>query len=271
MDVNRCRVFVEDPAPEVQLSIGAYTLTKLKRCFSVFKAMVLDGRQPPGDGGGGGGNNGNSQLQTQSLNDETNYTGGVTKPGTENKGELGGQVHRRYFLTKAGCLEGRVTACIGRGFGLCTAETLEFVWQRILVSVSVAPHQVHSTAFCMHRETVGLVTRCPRDAHNTPSRLLLEWDVFPLPCAPGGCDTIAWMLAMAAPQPLYIATLGLYTSLSFGAEAFSSYPPPSSRALRPAAFMLPISAAAFPSRCPAPKGQRNRDPRQHAQAGAEYD
>ncbi|CAN0312331.1 unnamed protein product, partial [Hapterophycus canaliculatus] len=41
----RCRSFVEDPAPGAQLSIGAFTLTKLKRCFSVFKAMVLDGRQ----------------------------------------------------------------------------------------------------------------------------------------------------------------------------------------------------------------------------------
>ncbi|CAM9586109.1 unnamed protein product [Scytosiphon promiscuus] len=42
---RRCRIFVEDPAPGAQLSIGAYTLTKLKRCFSVFKAMVMDGGQ----------------------------------------------------------------------------------------------------------------------------------------------------------------------------------------------------------------------------------
>lgn len=89
--MDRCRVFVEDPAPDVQLSIGAYTLIKLKRCFSVFKAMVLDGRQPPGDGGGG--SNGEIQLQRRDFKGQQENSGeGVTKPGTENKGELGGQV-----------------------------------------------------------------------------------------------------------------------------------------------------------------------------------
>lgn len=87
----RCRVFVEDSAPDVQLSIGAYTLTKLKRCFSVFKAMVLDGRQAPG--GGGGDSNSETQLQRRNFNgQQENSGGGVMKAGTENKGELGGQV-----------------------------------------------------------------------------------------------------------------------------------------------------------------------------------
>lgn len=89
----RCRVFVEDSAPDVQLSIGAYTLTKLKRCFSVFKAMVLDGRQAPG--GAGGGSSSETQLQKRNFNgQQQNSGGGVMKPGTENKGELGGQVRR---------------------------------------------------------------------------------------------------------------------------------------------------------------------------------
>ncbi|CAM9288030.1 unnamed protein product [Laminaria digitata] len=91
---KRCRVFVEDPAPDVQLSIGAYTLTKLKRCFSVFKAMVLDGRQAsPGGGGDGRDSNGEIQLrQRRNLIGQENSGEGVTKPGTENKGELGGQL-----------------------------------------------------------------------------------------------------------------------------------------------------------------------------------
>ena len=95
--MDRCRFFVEDPAPDVQLSIGAYTLIKLKRCFSVFKAMVLDGRQAPGDGGGGGGSNGEIQLQRRKFKGQQENPGeGVTKPETEIKGELGGQVRRAH-------------------------------------------------------------------------------------------------------------------------------------------------------------------------------
>lgn len=56
--------------------------------------MVLDGRQTLGDGGDGG--NGEIQLQRRNFNGQENSGGGVTKPGTENKGELGGQVQRTH-------------------------------------------------------------------------------------------------------------------------------------------------------------------------------
>lgn len=86
---KRCRAFVGDPAPTTQLSIGAYTLTKLKRCFSVFKAMVLDAGQATAsnnDGGGGGG------MQPQG--------GAPTGEGAHamesGHGELGGQVRKMH-------------------------------------------------------------------------------------------------------------------------------------------------------------------------------
>lgn len=86
----RCRDFVEDPAPTTQLSIGAYTLTKLKRCFSIFKAMVLDGGQTASKNGVGG--DGGMQSQGSAP------TGEDVHAGERGHGELGGQVrklHRR--------------------------------------------------------------------------------------------------------------------------------------------------------------------------------
>lgn len=80
---TRCVTFVEDPAPNAQLSIGAYTLTKLKRCFSVLKAMVIDGRQALGGGSGGGETRPQRKL---AIGD------GASEPGTQSTGELGGQV-----------------------------------------------------------------------------------------------------------------------------------------------------------------------------------
>lgn len=46
----RCRIYVEDPAPGAELKIGAYTLTKLKRCFTVLKEMIISlGKPSSGD------------------------------------------------------------------------------------------------------------------------------------------------------------------------------------------------------------------------------
>ncbi|CBN76877.1 conserved unknown protein [Ectocarpus siliculosus] len=81
---DRCRAFVEDPAPSAQLSIGAYTLTKLKRCFSVFKAMVLDGGRALSTGG--------AHSQGHDMVGEGGPAGAMTKLGEGSTGELGGQL-----------------------------------------------------------------------------------------------------------------------------------------------------------------------------------
>lgn len=86
--LHRCRTFVQDPAPAAQLNIGAYTLTKLKRCFSVFKAMVLDGGLAIHDGDGGG----VAQTQGNPSTGEGGHDGAMIAPGERGSGELGGQV-----------------------------------------------------------------------------------------------------------------------------------------------------------------------------------
>ncbi|CAM9389353.1 unnamed protein product [Ectocarpus sp. 8 AP-2014] len=81
---DRCRAFVEDPAPSAQLSIGAYTLTKLKRCFSVFKAMVLDGGRALSTG--------DAHSQGHDMIGEGGPAEAMTKLAEGATGELGGQL-----------------------------------------------------------------------------------------------------------------------------------------------------------------------------------
>ena len=90
-------MFVQDPAPTAQLSIGAFTLTKLKRCFSVFKAMVLDAGQAISNGSGGGDSGGDSGLARSHGPAPIGggAHGGVGgQPGEGDAGQLGGQVRR---------------------------------------------------------------------------------------------------------------------------------------------------------------------------------
>lgn len=89
---DRCRKFVKDPAPTAQLSIGAYTLTKLKRCFSVFKAMVLDAGQAIDNGSGGGGDSELARYRGYASVGEGGNGGVAGKPGGDDAGQLGGQV-----------------------------------------------------------------------------------------------------------------------------------------------------------------------------------
>eukprot|EP00752_Nemacystus_decipiens_P003255 g3012.t1 len=78
------------------LSIGAYTLTKLKRCFSVFKAMVLDAGQGmdngSGDSGGGGEGNRLAHSQGHGSFGEGGHRGVGGKPGEGDPSQLGGQL-----------------------------------------------------------------------------------------------------------------------------------------------------------------------------------
>ncbi|CAM9579854.1 unnamed protein product [Choristocarpus tenellus] len=45
---QRCREYVDSRESGVQLRIGAYTLSKLKRCFAIFKDMIFEGRSAIG-------------------------------------------------------------------------------------------------------------------------------------------------------------------------------------------------------------------------------
>lgn len=134
----RCRTFVENPAPNAKLSIGAYTLIKLKRCFSVFKAMVLDGRQALG---------GSDEGATQPKRSPYSGNGGPTvKPGTDSSGELGEQVRkcisvrynsvflRVWTIKLRNCACGKALAGLKpwRGFGVGVGSVIcrGYKWQR---------------------------------------------------------------------------------------------------------------------------------------------
>lgn len=91
---NRCRTFVEDPTPTAQLNIGAYTLTKLKRCFSVFKAMVVDAGQAANDGSGSVADHRVARSQRLAFGGDGGHVGAAGKAGEGDADQLGGQVRR---------------------------------------------------------------------------------------------------------------------------------------------------------------------------------
>lgn len=90
---TRCRTFVEDPAPSAQLSIGAFTLTKLKRCFAVFKAMVLDSGQALAHSNGRSGGEGTPHSHGEALGE-----GGGHGAEVRNSGGGGGVIHELGVL-----------------------------------------------------------------------------------------------------------------------------------------------------------------------------
>jgi uncharacterized membrane protein YgcG len=78
---NLCRNYCYDRDPNSLLNIGALTLTKIKRVFEIFKALVQDVSAEGGGSGGGGGGGGGSgpssskggNFSKEDLNDLEKY------------------------------------------------------------------------------------------------------------------------------------------------------------------------------------------------------
>jgi kinesin family protein 6/9 len=75
---NLCRNYCYDRDPNSLLNIGALTLTKIKRVFEIFKALVQDAFAEGGGSGGGGGGSGpasskGGNFSKEDLNDLEKY------------------------------------------------------------------------------------------------------------------------------------------------------------------------------------------------------